>query len=239
MREEFLRTAIHFLAAALLACNGEDVSNVARRPDASPAIETVLLISIDGLRGDRLGVYGHPAPTGPRPPQLASLGLLFKRAYSTTSEKIPNPIELASAVCARLDVDCGWDGIGDSFAPDSLEQNPPARRHVALAERANPFLKLDRTARVDPEGTMLSEDRSGRMFYSSSSGPAAPAKSIESHAQTLEQLADLGRLSGDTAFEHSPGLMHGADSSPPKRLPNIVLIISDDQSLVRLWFHGE
>ena len=42
----------------------------------------VLLITIDALRADHLGVYGYPRPTSPNIDRLARQGVLFQRAVS-------------------------------------------------------------------------------------------------------------------------------------------------------------
>jgi arylsulfatase A-like enzyme len=59
-------------------------------------IDTVILISIDSLRADRLGAYGHSAPTSPTLDGLAAAGLLFTRAYSTTSWTLPSHAAMLS-----------------------------------------------------------------------------------------------------------------------------------------------
>lgn len=51
-----------------------------RRADGRPL--DVLLISIDTLRADRLGCYGHERPTSPTIDALAARGVRFARAYA-------------------------------------------------------------------------------------------------------------------------------------------------------------
>ncbi len=54
----------------------------------------VVLVSIDSLRADHLGCYGYPAgsgaPTSPHLDRLASEGVLFEHAQSTTSWTMPS-----------------------------------------------------------------------------------------------------------------------------------------------------
>lgn len=64
---------------ALFACQKKD----ARRPN-------VVLITIDTLRADRLGAYGHKAARTPHLDRLAAEGLLFKRAYSQAPLTLPS-----------------------------------------------------------------------------------------------------------------------------------------------------
>jgi arylsulfatase A-like enzyme len=56
---------------------------------AAPDAPNVLLISIDTLRPDHLGCYGYARPTSPRLDQLASEGVLFENAISSTSWTLP------------------------------------------------------------------------------------------------------------------------------------------------------
>jgi arylsulfatase A-like enzyme len=73
------------VALALLAGCGE-------REPAAPAPErrpNVVLVSIDSLRPDRLGCYGHRKPTSPAIDALAERGVRFGTAVSTTSWTLP------------------------------------------------------------------------------------------------------------------------------------------------------
>lgn len=58
-----------FLGATVVACS------------LWPSKPSVLLITIDTLRADRLGCYGHPTNQTPALDRLASEGMLFERAY--------------------------------------------------------------------------------------------------------------------------------------------------------------
>ncbi len=81
------------LAAALCAAlatgcgGGSPMPAASARPAASPAKSAgagfdVLLITIDTLRADHLGMYGYPLPTSPRMDALAQQGTLFDSAYT-------------------------------------------------------------------------------------------------------------------------------------------------------------
>ncbi len=56
----------------------------------------ILLISIDSLRADRLGCYGHDRNTSPRIDALAHSGAMFVNAWSTTSWTLPAHVSLLS-----------------------------------------------------------------------------------------------------------------------------------------------
>lgn len=69
------------LLALLLSCWGTPV------PEAPPDI---VLVVIDTLRGDHLGIYGHERPTSPRMDGLAQSGTWFHRAYAQSGWTLPS-----------------------------------------------------------------------------------------------------------------------------------------------------
>ena len=58
----------------------------------------VVLISIDTLRPDRLGCYGHERPTSPNIDALARRGVLFERAYSPSSWTLPGHMSIFTSL---------------------------------------------------------------------------------------------------------------------------------------------
>ena len=54
-----------------------------------PAPRNVLLIVVDTLRADHLGVYGYERPTSPNLDRLAASGVVFTRAFSSSSWTVP------------------------------------------------------------------------------------------------------------------------------------------------------
>lgn len=126
------------VALAALAC---------RPPESAPRL--VLLIGIDTLRADRLGLSGYPKPTSPRLDALARTGTVFERAYSTAGWTVP---AVASVLSGRYPAS---HGAGIPGEIKNLDETPPAPIHAGfkmLAERfsnsgyatalfsANPFL---------------------------------------------------------------------------------------------------
>jgi arylsulfatase A-like enzyme len=65
----------------------------AARPARMP---NVVLVSIDTLRADHLGCYGHENPTSPRIDALAASGTRFARAWSTSSWTLPSHVSMLS-----------------------------------------------------------------------------------------------------------------------------------------------
>jgi hypothetical protein len=85
-RIQSARQRMHGLAAmlvlgALLACEAE-----------SPAVArpAVLLVTIDTLRADDVGVYGYREPVSPVLDALAARGIVYERAIAASSRTAPS-----------------------------------------------------------------------------------------------------------------------------------------------------
>lgn len=88
------RLALHpFLLAALLALGCQ--ASPQKGPESPP---NLLLISIDSLRPDHLGCYGYSRPTSPNLDQLAKDGIVFERAYSTSTWTLPAHLSLLTSL---------------------------------------------------------------------------------------------------------------------------------------------
>ena len=61
---------------------------------APPTPRSVLVIVVDTLRADHLGVYGHQLPTSPQIDAWAESGIVFERAYSTSPWTLPSVASL-------------------------------------------------------------------------------------------------------------------------------------------------
>ncbi len=73
------------LLALLGACGPSDPSPADRSNGTAPSARpNLILVSIDTLRADRLGAYGHDRDTSPNLDALADRGLLFEQCYSTS-----------------------------------------------------------------------------------------------------------------------------------------------------------
>jgi len=62
---------------------------VARLPEARPEAPNVLIVVLDTVRADHLSAYGYHRMTSPTIDRLAAGGILFERAYSTSSWTLP------------------------------------------------------------------------------------------------------------------------------------------------------
>lgn len=67
-----------------------------------PARPNVILISIDSLRPDHLGCYGYDRPTSPTIDRIATEGVLFETALSSTSWTLPAHAALFTALPDRV-----------------------------------------------------------------------------------------------------------------------------------------
>jgi arylsulfatase A-like enzyme len=63
-----------------------------------------VLITVDGLRADRLAAYGGPRGTTPNIDTLAERGIVFERAYTHSPQTLPAHAALLSG---RLPFDTG------------------------------------------------------------------------------------------------------------------------------------
>jgi arylsulfatase A-like enzyme len=117
------RAALLALPPALLAAAA--ALTVAAGPGAEPPSDrrpNVILISIDTLRADHLGVYGYPRVTSPHLDALAAEGLLFETAYAESNWTLPSH---ASMLTGLHPLAHGVLEPGDRLLP----------AHTTLAER--------------------------------------------------------------------------------------------------------
>lgn len=123
---------------------------------APPPPRNVLLIVIDTLRADHLGVYGYERETSPEIDRWAKKGVVFERAYATSSWTVPSvgsmltgllpaqhgggfPIEGRPNVYQRTRVGRGVTSIAEllraeGFSTLGIVNNPFLKPHFGLAE---------------------------------------------------------------------------------------------------------
>lgn len=112
MRDPLVRCAVSLGAViAVLSTGCEPGPNAKDAPIAPgvapaetvPAAEpeqppNVILISIDDLRADRLGVYGDERKTAPALDRFAAESVVFDNAYSTSSWTLPSHVSMLSGL---------------------------------------------------------------------------------------------------------------------------------------------
>jgi arylsulfatase A-like enzyme/tetratricopeptide (TPR) repeat protein len=80
-------------ALALVAIAGGILWGIFR---STPPKSSVVLITIDTLRADRVGAYGAASPETPVLDRLAREGMLFEAAYATTPLTLPSHVSMLS-----------------------------------------------------------------------------------------------------------------------------------------------
>ena len=93
---KFLRSLCFFVLLAFFACGGKglgplvpEISSYEVEPVA-PGAPTVILISIDTLRADRLGCYGAQQPTSPQIDLFREQAVLFDQAIAQAPSTLPS-----------------------------------------------------------------------------------------------------------------------------------------------------
>ena len=90
-KRALLAAACAVLALAAPSCVGESSAGAPKRPN-------VLLISVDTLRADHLSCYGYERRTSPQLDALASQGVRFERAWSSSSWTLPAHMTLLTGL---------------------------------------------------------------------------------------------------------------------------------------------
>lgn len=65
---------------------------------AEREVKTIVLVTIDTLRADHLGIYGYPRDTSPFLNGLGKKGILFKQAYSQSSNTGPSHASILTSL---------------------------------------------------------------------------------------------------------------------------------------------
>ncbi len=90
-----LMAAVFLFALAACAPDGDppDATVDHSAPGAAPARD-VLLITVDTLRPDHLGIYGYDRETTPHLDELFGEGIVYERCYSTEASTSPSVVSL-------------------------------------------------------------------------------------------------------------------------------------------------
>ena len=103
----------------------------ATAPEAAPKRPSVVLVTVDTLRPDHLGLYGHDRPTSPWLDALAEQGAVFDNCVSTSSW---TPPAMASMMTGVYPHQHGYDTA--AVQSDVVASMPVlAPEHDTLAER--------------------------------------------------------------------------------------------------------
>jgi len=99
---------------ALVLAGGASCS---RGSSAGPGGPSVLLVTIDTLRADRLGLYGYERDTSPALDALAEQAVVFDRAYSHAPFTAPSHASLFTSLHTRSHGVTYWGRVLDPSAP--------------------------------------------------------------------------------------------------------------------------
>jgi arylsulfatase len=170
------RWRVASLAALFLACGAAETGEPGAPPAPEPAAAatgepprpSVLLLTIDTLRADHLGAYGHPEPISPEIDALAERGVVFERALAASSRTAPSH---ASIFTSRFVRD---HSIGSVNGATRLEREPTlasllsARGYATAAFVSNTVLQrhtgLDRGFAHYDDHLTDSESNRGTIF---------------------------------------------------------------------------
>lgn len=95
------------MGSALAGCDG------ASSPAPGP-IQRIVLVSLDTLRPDHLGVYGYARETSPRIDAFAARGFVFDRALAPAPNTPPSQMAMMTSLYPARH---GFTGNGDRLAP--------------------------------------------------------------------------------------------------------------------------
>ena len=94
-------------AAAFIGCSGS--------PSETPSpIRKIVLISLDTLRPDHLGVYGYPRETSPRIDEFARQSFVFDRMLAPAPNTPPSQMAMMTSLYPGRH---GFTGKGDRLSP--------------------------------------------------------------------------------------------------------------------------
>ena len=109
IRTPFSAPLLLGLVASFLAACGGPATPEGPRPN-------IVVVLVDTLRADRLGLYGHDLETSPRIDELASSGVVFEQASSAAPWTLPSVVSLfTSRFIAEHNVVLDGQVIGDSL----------------------------------------------------------------------------------------------------------------------------
>jgi arylsulfatase A-like enzyme len=88
----------------------------------APGRPTLVLVSIDCLRADHVGVYGYSRPTTPNIDALAEEATLFENAFATASWTLPSHMSMLTGLPPSLPGATKWEKLesGLDYLPEIL-----------------------------------------------------------------------------------------------------------------------
>jgi len=129
-----------------LGFGGLVLERVVRSPRKRASVQApnIVLIVMDTLRADRMSSYGYERPTTPHLDLLASRGILFENAYSTSSWTWPSTASILTGLAADAH---GVTSNESCTLVRSLERLPEVlqdRGYATAAFACNPLISPER-----------------------------------------------------------------------------------------------
>ncbi len=93
-----MQRAIPIFAAIVLIAGGAVVSLLRPAPQETPKPPNIVIIMVDTLRANFLGMYGHEPETAPFLTRLARDAAVFDKAYSTSSWTAPSTASMFTSL---------------------------------------------------------------------------------------------------------------------------------------------
>jgi arylsulfatase A-like enzyme len=166
----------------------------------------VILVSIDTLRADHLGVYGYPRATSPVIDRFAADATVFERAYSQSPKTAPSHMTLLTGLYPEAHGVRNWEEGGN----DSLAAEIPTLASV-LAENDYWTVALTGFGHVHPA---LGFDR-GFQSFQQSGGAQRLFEIAEGLVAQFAERADDGGAKPFFLFLHTYEV-HDPYTPPPR-----------------------
>jgi arylsulfatase A-like enzyme len=107
----------------LLACGAEPPARPGPASSVEPVAPDVILLVVDTLRADHLGVYGHERPTSPQLDAWAATGVIYDDAQAHSGWTLPSMASLLTGLLPHEHQavrDPSQDGAQSSLLPEHL-----------------------------------------------------------------------------------------------------------------------
>ncbi len=187
-----LNAAVVAAVLAVVGCGSGSEEIDAQTAGRSPRRPSIVLISIDTLRSDRLPAYGDAAIETPVIDALRGDAILFERAYAPAPLTMPSHASILTGL--RPAAHGVRDNIGYRFESSSVAYLPRLLQQQGYATGAAVSAYVLRGAGGFAEGFELYEDRIERR-------PRAGAGGLQrSGAETLRAVLPWLRQRGDEPF---------------------------------------
>lgn len=198
----------------------DDPAATSNRPwDGTPRPD-IILVTVDTLRADRLGAYGHPSSLMPQVDRFAAEGVLFQRPVAASPWTMPSIASLMTSVSALE------HGAGQPQAPGpTFLRTPLDEQWQVLAER---LAAAGYRTRAVVNNAFLSPERGFAQGFEVYETPL-----LDSTRATFLKELPLGRL----ALRLLPSTFLGDPRAAAVTDRALTWLADDDPAPLFLWLH--